>query len=134
MVVLSKIYTRTGDAGTTGLGDGSRIPKTEQRIKCMGVMDEVNAAIGVVLSYSLEQSVAQVLTKIQHQLFDLGGELCLPEQTFIKANYVEQLAAEGLRPGDLIQAVDGKTVHASWDLRQQIHQGDRHQQQPVSGG
>jgi len=93
---LSKIYTRTGDNGTTGLGDGSRVSKSSLRVRCMGTMDELNAHISVVLSYKYEidESVAKVLTKVQHHLFDLGGELCLPGQERIPQSYVDELESQ----------------------------------------
>lgn len=75
---LSKIYTRTGDDGTTGLGDGSRTGKDALRVEAFGTVDEANSAIGVLLAVPLPEDVAGLLTRIQHQLFDLGGELCIP--------------------------------------------------------
>src|SRR4026209_150252 len=76
---LSKIYTRTGDDGTTGLGHGSRVPKTHARIEAYGTVDEANSAIGVILAVpNLPPAVAEALTEIQHELFDLGGELAVP--------------------------------------------------------
>jgi len=75
---LSKIYTRTGDGGTTGLGDGSRIAKDSARVAAYGTVDEANSAIGLVLAADIQPDVADLLTKVQHQLFDLGGELCIP--------------------------------------------------------
>jgi len=75
---LSKIYTRTGDAGTTGLGDGSRVPKDSLRIHALGEVDELNSTIGLLLCEDLPESVRAALTGIQHDLFDLGGELCIP--------------------------------------------------------
>ena len=75
---LSKIYTKTGDDGTTGLGDGSRIAKDSARVAAYGTVDEANSAIGLVLACEIAQDVAALLTTVQHQLFDLGGELCLP--------------------------------------------------------
>ena len=75
---LSKIYTRTGDDGTTGLGDGSRTGKDALRVEAFGTVDEANSAIGVLLAVELPGDVRQLLTRIQHQLFDLGGELCIP--------------------------------------------------------
>lgn len=75
---LSKIYTRTGDDGSTGLGDGSRTGKDALRVEAFGTVDEANSAIGVLLAVPLPGDVAQLLTRIQHQLFDLGGELCIP--------------------------------------------------------
>lgn len=88
---LSKIYTRTGDAGTTGLGDGSRIAKDADRVEAYGTVDETNCAIGMVLAESLPTPIEKALTEIQHDLFDLGGELCIPGQTLIDAAHVERL-------------------------------------------
>lgn len=75
---LSKIYTRTGDAGTTGLGDGSRTGKDALRVAAMGDVDELNSLLGVMLCEALPEDVRRLLTEIQHDLFDLGGELCIP--------------------------------------------------------
>ena len=75
---LSKIYTRTGDDGSTGLGDGSRTGKDSLRVNAYGTVDEANSAIGVLLAVHLPQDIRDLLTTIQHQLFDLGGELCIP--------------------------------------------------------
>ena len=75
---LSKIVTRTGDAGTTGLGDGSRIAKDSARIDAIGAVDELNSTLGVLLAEKLPDAVAACLTEVQHDLFDLGGELSIP--------------------------------------------------------
>ena len=75
---LSKIYTRTGDGGTTGLGDGTRVAKDSARVEAYGTVDEANSALGLVLAAELPDEVRALLTRIQHQLFDLGGELCIP--------------------------------------------------------
>jgi cob(I)alamin adenosyltransferase len=75
---LSKIVTRTGDAGTTGLGDGSRVAKDSPRIDAIGAIDELNSTLGLVLAERLPAAVAELLTDIQHDLFDLGGELAVP--------------------------------------------------------
>jgi cob(I)alamin adenosyltransferase len=75
---LSKIVTRTGDAGTTGLGDGSRVAKDAPRIEAIGSVDELNSALGVLLSEALPDAIAHCLTTVQHDLFDLGGELSIP--------------------------------------------------------
>lgn len=88
---LSKIYTRTGDAGTTGLGDGSRVAKDAPRIEAIGDVDELNAAIGLLLSEPLPEAVRALLTGIQHDLFDLGGELSVPGGTFLKAGQTARL-------------------------------------------
>lgn len=88
---LSKIYTRTGDAGTTGLGDGSRVPKDAPRIHALGDVDELNSTIGVLLCEDLPASVHDALTGIQHDLFDLGGELCIPGARSITDAQVKRL-------------------------------------------
>jgi cob(I)alamin adenosyltransferase len=89
---LSKIYTRTGDDGTTGLGDGSRIAKDDARVEAYGTVDELNSAVGIILSVPhLRQSIADLLTEVQHDLFDLGGELCIPGSRAIKAEHVTRL-------------------------------------------
>jgi cob(I)alamin adenosyltransferase len=91
---LSKIYTRTGDDGTTGLGDGSRVPKENPRVEAYGTVDEANSALGVVLSAAaLPPNIASCLTEVQHDLFDLGGELCIPGHRMIHAAHVERLEA-----------------------------------------
>ncbi|HEX7115539.1 MAG TPA: cob(I)yrinic acid a,c-diamide adenosyltransferase [Steroidobacter sp.] len=89
---LSKIYTRTGDQGTTGLGDGTRVEKTHPRIEAYGTVDEANSAIGVVLAVpGLPSEVIEALTKIQHELFDLGGELAVPGYRAITTEHIERL-------------------------------------------
>ena len=89
---LSRIYTRTGDDGSTGLGDGSRVPKDSARVEAYGTVDELNSSIGVLLAIpELPEAVAQCLTEVQHQLFDLGGELCLPGHRVIRAEHVTRL-------------------------------------------
>lgn len=75
---LSQIATRTGDDGTTGLGDGSRTSKDSLRIAALGDVDELNSQIGVLLAEPLPEDVREALLDIQHDLFDLGGELCIP--------------------------------------------------------
>ena len=88
---LTKIYTRTGDNGTTGLGDGSRIAKDSLRIAAIGEIDELNSCIGVLLAENLPAGVRTCLTDIQHDLFDLGGELCMPDQVSITQSQVKRL-------------------------------------------
>src|ERR1700722_10521910 len=89
---LSKIYTRTGDDGSTGLGDGSRVPKEDLRVEAYGTVDEATSAIGVVLSVAaLPPPIARCLTEVQHDLFDLGGELCIPGHRMIEAAHIERL-------------------------------------------
>jgi cob(I)alamin adenosyltransferase len=92
---LSKIYTRTGDDGSTGLGDGSRVPKEDPRVEAYGSVDEANSAIGVVLSVAaLPPAIARCLIDVQHDLFDLGGELCIPGHRMIETAQVDRLEAE----------------------------------------
>jgi len=88
---LSKITTRTGDSGETGLGDGSRVPKDSARIDAIGEVDELNSAIGVLLAESLPEAVADALTGIQHDLFDLGGELSIPGRVALQATQVTRI-------------------------------------------
>ena len=88
---LSKIYTRTGDAGTTGLGDGSRAAKDSARIEAIGEVDELNSSLGLLLAEELPNSVHAALTGVQHDLFDLGGELCIPGHSAINDAQVARL-------------------------------------------
>jgi cob(I)alamin adenosyltransferase len=89
---LSKIYTRTGDDGSTGLGDGARVPKESLRVEAYGTVDEVNSAIGVTLSHeSVPAEMRRCLIEVQHDLFDLGGELCIPGHRIITAGHVTRL-------------------------------------------
>jgi cob(I)alamin adenosyltransferase len=80
---LSKIYTRTGDAGTTGLGDGTRTGKDSLRIAAIGDIDELNSTLGLLLAEPLPDNVRSALIDVQHDLFDLGGEVCIPGRTAI---------------------------------------------------
>jgi len=91
---LSKIYTRTGDDGTTGLGDGSRVDKDSLRVKTFGTVDELNSLIGLVLASEINDAVRDCLTRTQHELFDLGGELCMPGYTLMPEICVDQLEAD----------------------------------------
>jgi cob(I)alamin adenosyltransferase len=89
---LSRIYTRTGDDGTTGLGDGRRVPKDHPRVEAYGSVDEASSAIGMVLAVpGLPPAVTTCLTEVQHELFDLGGELCLPGHRAITDAHVTRL-------------------------------------------
>jgi cob(I)alamin adenosyltransferase len=82
---LSKIYTRTGDDGSTGLGDGSRVAKDSLRVEAYGTVDELNSTIGMVLACDgVDDAVRETLTQVQHELFDLGGELCIPGMAMIE--------------------------------------------------
>jgi len=88
---LTQIATRTGDDGTTGLGDGSRVPKDHLRVQAMGDVDELNSAIGVLLAEPLPDDVRELLVTVQHELFNLGGELSIPGYTLLKAQAVAGL-------------------------------------------
>ncbi len=88
---LSKIYTRTGDNGTTGLGDGSRVEKDHIRVEAFGTVDELNSAIGLIRAEALPEGMDNMLSEIQHRLFDLGGELSIPGYTVIEQGDVDTL-------------------------------------------
>jgi cob(I)alamin adenosyltransferase len=92
---LSKIYTRTGDDGTTGLGDGRRVPKDSARVEAYGTVDELNSCIGVLLALEgLPEKVRSCLNEVQHELFDMGGELCIPGHRAIVAQQISRLEQE----------------------------------------
>lgn len=88
---LSKITTRTGDAGETGLGDGSRVPKHHRRIAALGDIDELNSALGALLAEELPRDVRETLGEVQHDLFDLGGEVSVPGHALLSLKRVEDL-------------------------------------------
>ncbi len=88
---LSKIYTRTGDDGTTGLGDGSRTDKDGTRVAAYGTTDELNSLLGVVLAHGVPADVERVMHEVQHHLFDLGGELCIPGHQAIQQTHIDWL-------------------------------------------
>src|ERR1700681_810306 len=91
---LTKIYTRTGDDGSTGLGNGARVPKESLRVEAYGTVDEANCAIGVVLAIpNLPAEVKDSLLEVQHDLFDLGGELCIPGHRIVTPAYILRLEA-----------------------------------------
>jgi len=91
---LSRIVTRTGDAGTTGLGDGSRVAKDTPRIEAIGTVDELNSVLGVLLAEALPDAIAQCLTRVQHDLFDLGGELSIPGRAALADAHVARIEGE----------------------------------------
>lgn len=88
---LTQIATRTGDDGSTGLGDNTRVPKDHLRVQAMGDVDELNSQIGVLLCEPMPAAVRELLVDVQHQLFNLGGELSMPGYTLLKAEAVLQL-------------------------------------------
>lgn len=101
---LSKIYTRTGDDGTTGLGDGNRVDKDSLRVEAFGTIDELNSQLGLVLACSPPADINDLLIRIQHELFDLGGEISVPGREVISSVHVVRLENEldkfnsGLQP------------------------------------
>jgi cob(I)alamin adenosyltransferase len=90
---LTRIYTRTGDGGTTGLGDGTRVQKDSLRVEALGAVDELNSVLGVLLAEAVPEDVGSQLTAVQHDLFDLGGELSIPGYTRITGDHVQRLEA-----------------------------------------
>src|SRR3954466_12808914 len=88
---LSKIATRTGDAGETGLGDGSRLPKDSARVQALGDIDELNSAIGLILAEDVPQEMRDALSEVQQRLFDLGGEVSIPGHSILSAERVAAL-------------------------------------------
>jgi cob(I)alamin adenosyltransferase len=99
---LSKITTRTGDAGETGLGDGSRVSKDSARVQALGDIDELNSSLGVLLAErKLPAPLRRALLQVQHELFDLGGELSIPGHSLVTAEHVGRLEA-------LTQALNAK--------------------------
>jgi cob(I)alamin adenosyltransferase len=88
---LSRIYTRTGDKGTTGLGDGTRVDKDSLRVEAYGAVDELNSLIGLLATYKLSDVIAVQLTDIEHDLFDIGGELSIPGHSVVSDQQVERL-------------------------------------------
>lgn len=91
---LSKIYTRTGDEGTTGLGDGSRRRKSSPRVHAMGEVDELNSHLGLLLAMLDDQQIADFLLTQQHRLFDLGGEISIPGSVLIKPEHIAAVEAD----------------------------------------
>jgi cob(I)alamin adenosyltransferase len=96
MVYLSRIYTKTGDLGDTGLGDGGRVPKDHPRVTAYGTVDELNALLGVLLLYVRDQPLTELLRGVQNDLFDVGADLCLPEKDGETALRVRASQAERL--------------------------------------
>lgn len=88
---LSKIYTRTGDDGTTGLGDGTRVAKDSLRVDAMGDVDELNSVIGLLLTEGVPEILVDLLTQVQHDLFNLGGEICIPDYIILQQANIDHL-------------------------------------------
>ncbi len=118
---LSRIYTRTGDDGSTGLGDGSRTGKDSLRVNAYGTVDEANSAIGVLLAVTLPDDVRALLTTIQHQLFDLGGELCIPGHAAIHAADIDALEQHLDRYNDDLPALKDFILPAGGEAAARCH-------------
>ncbi|MBD7924372.1 ATP:cob(I)alamin adenosyltransferase [Xanthomonas sp. GW] len=118
---LSKIYTRTGDDGSTGLGDGNRVGKDSARVAAYGTVDEANSAIGVVLACALADDVRTLLTAIQHQLFDLGGELCIPGHAAIHDADIDALEQHLDRYNDTLPALKDFILPAGGEAAARCH-------------
>ena len=103
---LSRIYTRTGDSGTTGLGDGSRVDKDHARIEALGTVDELNSALGLLLSEPLPHEIKALLTGIQHRLFDLGGELSVPGRQTLTDREISELEHDLEKLNDTLDPLD----------------------------
>ena len=91
---LTKIYTRTGDDGTTGLADGTRVAKDAARVQALGDVDELNSAVGVLLAEDLPDALRASLLAVQHDLLDMGGELCLPGHAILDEGHIARLEGE----------------------------------------
>ena len=118
---LSKIYTRTGDDGSTGLGDGNRVGKDSARVAAYGTVDEANSAIGVVLACPLAEDVRSLLTAIQHQMFDLGGELCIPGHAAIHDADIDALERHLDRYNDTLPALKDFILPAGGEAAARCH-------------
>jgi cob(I)alamin adenosyltransferase len=88
---LTKIYTRTGDEGSTGLGDGKRVEKDSPRMEAIGTVDELNSALGMLLAHGVPEPLSESLSLVQNDLFDLGGELSMPGRDIVNEKYVKRL-------------------------------------------
>ncbi len=102
---LSKIITRTGDKGTTGMADGSRRSKNDARVHCLGEVDELNATLGVVLNFIEEVPVQEVLLTVQHDLFDIGAELCQPGKSLIQKVHVDGIESSATQFNESLPAL-----------------------------
>ncbi len=136
---LSKIYTKTGDAGETGLGDGSRIKKTHPRVEAMGSVDELNSVIGVVIEDLINENndeltaIAQFLRSLQHRVFDLGGELSIPGYKIITEEHVAAIEVQLDQLNDQLEPLEnfilpgGSTLIANCHLARAVcRRAERH--------
>jgi cob(I)alamin adenosyltransferase len=119
---LSRIYTRTGDDGTTGLGDGTRVGKDSARVNAYGTVDEANSAIGVVLAVAgIDEGIRSLLTTVQHQLFDLGGELCIPGHSAIRTEDIDALERHLDRYNDALPPLKDFILPAGGEAAARCH-------------
>lgn len=118
---LSKIYTKTGDDGTTGLGDGSRVSKDSARVTAYGTVDEANSAIGVLLACDVPDDIRALLTTVQHQMFDLGGELCIPGHAAIDDADIERLEQQLDHYNDPLPALKDFILPAGGEAAARCH-------------
>ena len=118
---LSKIYTKTGDDGTTGLGDGSRVSKDSARVTAYGTVDEANSAIGVLLACNVPDDIRTLLTMVQQQMFDLGGELCIPGHSAIDDADIERLEQQLDHYNDPLPALKDFILPAGGEAAARCH-------------
>jgi len=118
---LSKIYTRTGDKGTTGLGDGSRVEKDHIRVEAFGCVDELNSAIGLVRAEPLPEGMDALFSTMQHRLFDLGGELSVPGYTVIEQSDIDALEQQLDRYNDALPMLKEFILPAGGRATAQCH-------------
>jgi cob(I)alamin adenosyltransferase len=118
---LSKIYTRTGDDGSTGLGDGSRVGKDALRVEAYGTVDELNSQLGVLLACPNLAGNEELLTRIQHELFDLGGELCMPGYALVFDGDIDRLETDLDRLNDPLPALKDFILPAGGAAAAQCH-------------
>ena len=121
MAHLTRIYTRTGDAGRTGLANGSRIDKTSPRMEALGDLDELNAALGLALAWCDDEEIRKILIPVQHRLFDLGGELALPGGERIDEGRVQELEAFIDRIGEALPPLEAFILPGGSPASAQLH-------------
>lgn len=123
---LTKIYTRTGDQGTTALADGKKISKTHQRVHCLGSIDQLNAYFGIIRSTLLKPDLANEFEDLQHQLFNIGGELCMPELISILQKDIDNLEASIDRMNSNLPALKDFILPGGSPEAAQIHLARTH--------
>lgn len=118
---LSKITTRTGDGGTTGLATGDRVSKTVPRVAAMGDIDELNSLLGVILTHALPAPLAELLAPVQHELFDLGGELSMPGAELLGAAPVARLEAASAQLNETLPPLKEFVLPGGTAVAAQLH-------------